>query len=152
MLTLLLKQWLRAFGLVILTYNPNGIGYLSWVARDPDLPASLALLCGIALMAGYVFYIRGTLSAIGRWGALGLTVFLLVVLWTLADYRIVNTSNDLVFEWSLLIILSLVFAIGVSWPQLRQWQMALARPPRRLEATTDNDEEWLNFQNDNGRV
>ena len=137
-MTQFFKQWVTAFCLLAATHNPSGWSYLAWIDYRPDLPASLVLLGGFTLSMGYVWYIRTTLQTIGKWGITLLYLFFILILWALADLQVVRLDSEPVVIWSLLIISATVFAVGVSWVELRKTRLQIKR---RRKATPLGD-EW----------
>lgn len=131
-MTFFLQRWLVAFLLVAATYNPTDISYLKWVDKNPHLPASIVLLAGFVLCFGFAVYVRGALGAVGRRGVFFLFLFFGLVLWALSDFSLVNLNNDTVATWAYLVIISVVFAVGVSWTHLRHIRML--RPQKKTGA------------------
>jgi len=116
----LLRRWAFAFALLAATYNPTGWCYLSWVQNRPDLPASIVVVFGSALVAGYVYLIRGALGGFGHWATFALFGFLWALLWALSDYNIIPKNAGTLWVWLALVVTSITLAVAISWPKLRK--------------------------------
>jgi hypothetical protein len=121
---------LVALLLVLLTYNPAGVSWFHWLRADLPGITPLVALAGIALLIGWTIYVRATLRSLG---ALGLTLafaFFGVLLWLVIDVGIVPADSVESITWIVLVLLSLVMAVGISWSHVR----------RRMTGQVDTDE------------
>jgi len=121
---------LVALALVLLTYNPAGVSWFHWVRADLPGITPLVALAGVALLIGWTIYVRATLRSLG---ALGLTLafaFFGILLWLVIDVGIVPADSVESITWIVLVLLSLVLAVGISWSHVR----------RRMTGQVDTDE------------
>ena len=121
---------LAALALVLLTYNPTGYSYYHWALTDPAGFSATKGLAGALLLAGWVFYLRASLSSLGWLGVLLLLLILGAVVWLLIDQKILDPSQPGVASWIALVLLALVLGVGMSWSLVR----------RRLTGQVDVDE------------
>jgi len=121
---------LAALVLVLLTYNPTGSSYYHWALTDPAGFSAIKGLAGALLLAGWVFYLRASLSSLGWLGVILLLLVLGAAVWLLIDQKILDPSQPGVASWIALVLLALVLGIGLSWSLVR----------RRLTGQVDVDE------------
>ena len=126
----ILLRVLAALALVLLTYNPTGYSYYHWALTDPAGFSAIKGLAGALLLAGWVFYLRASLSSLGWLGVLLLLLILGAALWLLIDQKILDPSQPGVASWIALVLLALVLGVGMSWSLVR----------RRLTGQVDVDE------------
>lgn len=111
---------LAALVLVMATYNPEGKSYYHWVSQNLDSPDATMALAGIALLIGWVIFIRATLRSLGIIGV-ALTLALFGTLgWFLIEQDIVSPDNIRAFKYIILIMVSMVIGIGMSWSFIRR--------------------------------
>lgn len=125
-----LLRWGFAFGLLAATYNPTQFNYNRWMTTRGGENLSIAVLCGLVLVIGYIIYMRATLRSIG---AVGMALVLGVVgamLWVAFDMGWMNFENPTANTWIALVALSFVLGIGLSWSHVR----------RRLSGQSDMDD------------
>lgn len=123
-------RFLFALLLVMLTYNPSGFSYLDWVQNSASVMNPLLILAGVLLVIGWVIYIRATLRSLGIIG-LGLAVaFFAVIVWLLVDWGWLGVDSVTAMSWVILLLISAVLAIGISWSHIR----------RRLSGQVDSDD------------
>jgi len=125
-----LLRVLAALALVLLTYNPTGYSYYHWALTDPAGFSAIKGLAGALLLAGWVFYLRASLSSLGWLGVVLLLLILGAVVWLLIDQKILDPSQPGVASWIALVGLALVLGVGMSWSLVR----------RRLTGQVDVDE------------
>lgn len=112
-------RFVFAFALVCLTWNPTRFNYVAWAEAQWGNLAPLVLFVGIALLAGWIFFLR---TAAHSLGALGLILCLALagtVFWTLFYFDLVNRESTTLLSWLVLIALSAILAMGMSWAHLR---------------------------------
>lgn len=113
-------RFLFALILVLLTYNPSGYSYVHWVSATISEPTPWLALAGIALIIGWVIYIRATLRSLGPIG-LGLAaVFVGILLWALVDLGVLSLEDTSAFVWLLEIFTAAVLSMGMSWSLIRR--------------------------------
>lgn len=117
-----LGRALLAALLVFATYNPSGYSYYHWLsdAIHNDTIEPLVTLAGIALLIGWVFYLNATFDSLGVIGLILSTAFFATVIWLFVDWGLISTDSDQVIIYLVLIVLSLVLAVGMSWSHIRR--------------------------------
>ncbi len=114
-----LLRLLFAMLLVMLSYNPGGYSYVHWI-KNINGVEPLTILAGISLVIGWVIYIRATLRSLG---AIGLSLALLFfgsLIWLLVDWGWLGMDNLTSVSWVILVLLSFILAIGMSWSHIRR--------------------------------
>lgn len=118
----LLLRLLFALLIVLLTFNPSGFSFLHW-AKDAFLSSSLGplhFLAGIVLLIGWVVFVQATVQSLGMPGIALVAVLFGVLVWMLFFYDVVKTSSTSTITWIVLIGVSVVLTIGVSWAHIRR--------------------------------
>ena len=115
-----LLRWSFAFALVVLTYNPTSLSYVHWAIANFRSEMPLTVFLGVALLVGYVIYLRATLRSIGHWGMLLVTGLVGSLLWVLYDWRVLSLANTDLNVWMGLLAVSLVLGTGLSWSIVRR--------------------------------
>lgn len=116
--------------LVFATYNPEGWSYFDWGLRHISQFSPLKALVGIVLIIGWVIYLRATLRSLGGLGILLAAGLCGVLVWLVVDWGWIRPDNARTISYLLLVIISAVLAVGLSWSHVR----------RRLSGQTDVDE------------
>lgn len=123
-------RWACAFILLAATYNPTDFNFTRWVMTSGGDNLSIAVLCGLVLVIGYIIYMRATLRSIG---AVGMALVLAVIgamLWVAFDLGWMSFEDPTANTWVALVALSFVLGIGLSWSHVR----------RRLSGQADMDD------------
>ncbi len=123
-------RWAFAFILLALTYNPTEWNFVRWAPTNWGTQASLVLLFGLILFAGYVIYLRATLRSIGLFGMLLVLALVAALVWVAYDFGLISLDNPTANTWIALFALSLVLGTGLSWSIIR----------RRLSGQADVDD------------
>jgi hypothetical protein len=125
-----LGRWIFALLLVLGTYNPTDYSYVSWIAADgTELGPAIALV-GVALLIGWVIFLRATLRSLGFVGiGLGAALFGCLV-WLFIDMGWLSLEQTGALTWIALVLVSLILATGLSWSHVR----------RRLTGQVDVDD------------
>lgn len=126
----ILVRFLFALVLVFCTYNPTEYSYYHWVV--PHLPdySVLKIFLGVVLVIGWTIFIRATLRSLG---AVGLTLafaFFGTLLWLIVDVGLVPADSVTALTYIVLVMLSGVLAVGMSWSHIR----------RRMSGQADMDD------------
>lgn len=121
-------RFIFALVMVFITYNPSGFSYVHWAASAGFSP--LVLLAGVALLIGWIIYVRATLRSIGTMGLILATVFFGAFVWLLIDWGLISLAETTAVTWIILIILAAVLAVGMSWSHIR----------RRMSGQMDTDD------------
>jgi hypothetical protein len=123
-------RWLFGAVLVFASYNPEGYSFYHWVIENlPDI-TPLKAIAGIVLVIGYAIFIRATIRSLGAIGLTLAVAFFGTLIWLLVDQGWLSLDNQRVLSYVILIMLSAVLAIGLSWSFVR----------RRLTGQFDVDE------------
>lgn len=116
----LLLRLLFAAALVLATFNPTGTSYFHWASREIAHPGPLLVVAGLALLIGWIFMLRSMLGSIGIFGALLTLAFLAAVTWLVVSWGWLDPGNATAMTWVVLIALSLVLTLGLSWSIVRR--------------------------------
>ena len=115
---------LVALVLVFATYNPEGYSFYHW-AIAPLLghttstgPASIKFLAGILLLGGWGVFLNATRRSIGMGGAALVIAISGALVWILLDFGIVSARSARGISYVVLICLSVLLAVGMSWSHL----------------------------------
>jgi len=123
-------RWISALVLIVLTYNPSFWSYSTWVVGNFTANMPVAVLIGLLLVAGYVIFLRATLSSIGVFGMVLILAIIAALLWVLFSMDLISFTSRSLNHWILIVALSLMFALGMYWSVL--W--------RRMSGQIDVDE------------
>jgi hypothetical protein len=125
-----LLRILGALALVLLTYNPTGLSYVTW-ARDAWADsAPFVALAGLILLIGYLIYVRATIRSIGGFGIALVGALVAVLVWIMVDMGWMAANDQTALTWAGLIGVALILGIGLSWSLIR----------RRLSGQADTDD------------
>jgi len=113
-------RWLVAVALVLGTVNPTGYSYYHWVGDFESGNAPLKVLAGVALLILYVIYLRATWRSIGPIGIVLALAFFGALIWSLAYYGLLDTSQTTVMTYIALLLIATVMAVGISWSHVRR--------------------------------
>ena len=125
-----LMRFLFALLLVMLTYNPGGYSYVHWVQDSLTKLTPLLGLAGMSLVIGWVIFLRATLRSLGLIGLILATLFFSAILWLLIDWSWLGMNNVTAMSWVILVLISAVLAVGISWSHIR----------RKLTGQVDSDD------------
>jgi hypothetical protein len=115
-----LLRFLFALLLVLLTYNPSGYSYAHWLENSFSNFGPLLAIAGISLIIGWVIYIRATLRSLGLVGLILAGLFFGAIVWLFIDWGWLSLDNVNAVSWVILILLSAVLAVGISWSHIRR--------------------------------
>jgi hypothetical protein len=116
--------------LVFCTYNAGGLSYLHWVLGDGQGMVALKVLAGLALLIGWVVFVRATMNSLGGLGFLLAAGFFGALIWLFADWGILPSAGREAVITLTEFALAAVLATGMSWSHIR----------RRLSGQVDTDE------------
>lgn len=115
-----LWRFVAALVLVLLTYNPSGQSGWHWIssamAASEFGPLHL-LLVGI-LLAGWAVFWIATWRALGTLGVVLAGIILGAIIWFLFDIGLLESHSVSAITWIVLVALSAVLAVGVSWSHI----------------------------------
>jgi len=123
-------RFVFALALVMLTYNPTGYSYISWVYSVFPKVDPVMALSGIALVIGWVIYLRATLRSLGLIGMLLTSTVWACIIWLLVDKGVMDVTNLPAISWIILIAIAVILALGMSWSLVR----------RRMSGQVDTDD------------
>lgn len=115
-----LMRFLFALLLVMLTYNPSGYSYIHWVQDSLTKFTPLLGLAGMSLVIGWVIFLRASLRSLGLIGLTLAILFFSTILWLLIDWGWLGLNNVTAMSWVILVLLSAVLAVGISWSHIRR--------------------------------
>jgi len=126
-----LGRWIFALALVLGSYNPTEWCYFSWATAETTTFGPVVAIVGIVLLIGWIMFIRATFMSMGWLGiTLGAALFGCIV-WLMVDQGWLALDSEGTIAWVVLIILSLILAVGMSWSHIR----------RRMSGQFDVDEK-----------
>ena len=106
--------------LVMATYNPTAWSYYDWIIYSFEKFDVLVVLAGIVLLIGWTIYIRATLRSLGAFGLALAFAFFGTLLWLIIDRGLVSVENITAVSWIILVIMSFVLGVGMSWSFIRR--------------------------------
>jgi hypothetical protein len=118
----ILVRLVAALALVFGTWNPNGWSYFHW-AIQPLIDnvgsfSAVKFLVGTMLVAAWVVFLQATRRSIGAGGALLVAAICGGVIWLLVSSRLVSASSGRGIANVVLIGLSVILAVGISWSHI----------------------------------
>ena len=123
-------RWVFALALVMGTYNPTEYSYISWVFSESASFEPIIVGAGIALLIGWIIYLRATFMSMGWLGVILGSALFACLIWLLIDLGWLSLESPGSITWVALVLLSLILATGMSWSHVR----------RRLTGQFDVDE------------
>ncbi len=107
--------------LVFATYNPSGYSFYQWflISLEQGLKPLIAF-SGIVLLIGWIIYLRATITSLGIIGLTLAFAFFGTLLWMIIDWGIVPVDSIEMITYIVLLLLSMVLAIGMSWSHIRR--------------------------------
>jgi hypothetical protein len=109
-----------ALVLVLATYNPSGHSYFHWALADFKAIDAVRAFAGALLLACWVFAIRTTMVSMGALGIVLLGLVLGTLVWLLFDIGAIKADAPHLLIWIVLVTISLILGVGLSWSALRQ--------------------------------
>ncbi len=103
--------------LVGATYNPSGWSFVHWV-RHAIGEGGLGpehFVVGTVIVIGWVILLTATQRSMGTLGLLLGALLFGGLVWLLIDLGVLSIDSVSEFTWVILIILSVMLAIGLSW-------------------------------------
>jgi hypothetical protein len=113
-------RWLGAFVLLAATFNPTPYSYLRWAEANYVAQLPLVLFLGLLLGVAYMVYVMATLRSIGAFGIVLIAAIFGAACWVLIDWGLLSLGNRSLNLWLVILALSLILGIGLSWSLLRQ--------------------------------
>jgi hypothetical protein len=112
-------RFVVALFLVFASYNPSSYSYYHWVVNRGDSSLPLLLIAGIALLIGWMIFLRATMRSLGLLGIILVLALLTCFVWLAIDFNVVSLGSR-VFVNLVLVICASVLAIGMSWSHIRR--------------------------------
>lgn len=112
---------LAALVLVFGTYNPEGYSFYHWAIAPlwgqnaSTGPASVKVLLGVLLLAGWGVFLTATRRSIGIGGAALVIAISGALVWMLLDFGIVSAGSARGISYVVLLCLAVLLAVGMSW-------------------------------------
>jgi hypothetical protein len=124
-------RWIFALVLVLGSYNPTEWCYFSWATAETTTFGPIVAIVGLVLLIGWIMFLRATFMSMGWLGiTLGAALFGCIV-WLMVDQGWLSLDSEGTIAWVVLVILSLILAVGMSWSHIR----------RRMSGQFDVDEK-----------
>ncbi|HEX3913964.1 MAG TPA: DUF6524 family protein [Steroidobacteraceae bacterium] len=115
----LLGRFLASLLLVLATYNPTGLSFVSWIAGNFPHLQPLQAVVGLALLAVWIFFAHATWRSLGTLGvALGLAFFAAII-WLISSWGWINTSSHTAMAWVVLVFIACMLTLGLCWALIR---------------------------------
>jgi hypothetical protein len=109
-----------ALALVLATYNPSGYSYYHWLTETLPGYNAILVFTAVVLLIGWTIFIRSTLRALGVFGLVLAFAFFGTLLWLVIDMDWVSPDNLETLTYLVLVLISGVLAIGMSWAHIRR--------------------------------
>ena len=103
--------------LVLATYNPSGWSFAHWL-QNGFSNSGLGpedFVVGVIILIGWVILLTATQRSMGTLGLILEALFFGGLVWLMIDFGILSIDSVTEFSWVILIILSDMLAIGLSW-------------------------------------
>ena len=113
-------RFVFALILVMLTYNPSSYSYIGWLRSVFPNVGPVIVLSGVGLCIGWIIYLRATLRSLGLVGVMLSSALFACIIWLLVDRGIMDLSNLPLLSWVILIFVSAILALGMSWSLIRR--------------------------------
>lgn len=113
-------RFLVALILVMATFNPSGYSYYHWLIATITSPTPWLALAGIALIIGWVIYVRASIRSLGPVGLTLAAILVAIILWVLIDIGIMNIDSPSAFTWVIEVFIAAVLCLGMSWSHVRR--------------------------------
>lgn len=123
--TSFLLRAIAAFALVFATYNPiKPYSYYEWAIAPSIFDFSqftpIQGLTGVVLLIGWAIFLRATSRSLNLIGILLAVSLIATSIWVMIDQGWVSLDGSGAITWMILIGLSLVLAVGMSWSHIRR--------------------------------
>lgn len=116
--------------LVYATYNPERFSFFHWIFQPKPGESGLGGLlhgftpikafAGLGLVAVWVVFLQATRRSLGAGGALLVVALFACTIWAMIYYGIISPTSSKAIANLILIAVSLVLAIGLSWSHITQ--------------------------------
>jgi hypothetical protein len=113
-------RFVFAFAIVCFTWNPTRFNFTRWALNNWAEIAPVVLFCGLALVIGWVVFLRATMRSLGPLGILLGVALSGSILWIVIDYNLIDPNNRTTLGWVLLTMFAAILSAGMSWSHLRR--------------------------------
>jgi hypothetical protein len=115
----LLGRFLASLVLVLATYNPTGMSFVSWIAGNFPHIQPIQAVVGVLLLALWIFFAHATWRSLGTLGvALGLAFFAAII-WLISSWGWLNSPSHAALAWIALTFIACLLTLGLSWALIR---------------------------------
>ena len=114
--------------LVYATYNPQGISFFHWAIQPKTGETGIAgilhgftplkAFAGLALIAAWVVFLQAAQRSLGAGGAILVVGLFACTIWAMIYYGMISPTSSKAIAHMILIAVSLVLAIGMSWSHI----------------------------------
>jgi len=126
----LLVRLTAAVMLVFGTFNPTEYSYYHWLKAELPQVSPEMVFVGVVLVIGWVIFLRATARSLGAFGVLLAIAFFGTLIWLTVDWGWVPTENITAVTYIILMVISAILGMGMSWSHIR----------RRLTGQADVDQ------------
>ena len=113
-------RFVFALALVLCTYNPSEYSYFHWFKNTLPSFTPILAISGVVLIIGWVIYIRATFRSLGPIGLTLAALLFAAIIWLFIDMGWLSMDSFTAISWILLVILSAILAVGMSWSHIRR--------------------------------
>jgi hypothetical protein len=115
----LIGRLLASLVLVLATYNPTGMSFVSWIAGNFPHIQPIQAVVGVLLLALWIFFAHATWRSLGTLGvALGLAFFAAII-WLISSWGWLNSPSHAALAWIALIFVACILTLGLCWALIR---------------------------------
>lgn len=115
----LLGRFLASLLLVLATYNPTGLSFVSWIGSNFPHIQPLQAVVGLILLAVWIFFAHATWRSLGTLGlSLGLAFFAAII-WLISSWGWISNASHSALIWIALLFIACMLTLGLSWGLIR---------------------------------
>jgi hypothetical protein len=115
-----LWRLLFSLALVFLTFNPTGHSYFHWAQDGFPSFTPGEVIAGLLLLGMWIFFLKSTMSSLGKIGLLLLVSFFAAIVWWMVGKGWLNPQDRSTMAWVVLGGLGCVLGFGMSWSHIRR--------------------------------
>ena len=112
-----LLRFAGALALVLLTYNPSGYSYVSWVGNAPDLGA-VHFVVGVLVIIGWIILISATKRSLDTLGIVLGIALLAGLVWLFIEIGWLSLNSTSAITWVVLVCIAALLAVGLCWSHI----------------------------------
>lgn len=114
-----LGRFLASLVLVLATYNPTGLSFVSWSGANFPHVQPIQAVVGLILLAVWIFFAHATWRSLGTLGvSLGLAFFAAVI-WVISSWGWLDSSDHTALIWVALFFIACMLTLGLCWGLIR---------------------------------